>query len=176
MSQKIVPFVYHSVLKSVEIRGEALRSPNRWSGAKSGIGFGCRRPGKVFLANATMIQEPTPKDSTQKMQTLSECMNGAVEKGYTENYKVEGKMLTSGDGEATYTPDQVVIPNYYRFEGYSDPADNSILYLLETADGKKGMLLDAYDAYADARISNFVREVEEIAKKAPHDHTKVESR
>jgi hypothetical protein len=117
-----------------------------------------------------MSKEPATKDSTQKMQTLSECMNGAIEKGYTENYKVEGKMLTSEDGQTTYAPDQVAIPNFYRFEGYSDPADNSILYLVETHDGKKGVLLDAYDAYADARISNFVRAVEEIEKKAPHDH------
>jgi hypothetical protein len=117
-----------------------------------------------------MANAPAINDSTQKMQTLSECMNGAIDKGYTENYKVEGKMLTSEDGETKYAPDQVVIPNYYRFEGYSDPADNSILYLLETADGKKGILLDAYDAYADARISNFIKSVEDISKKAPHDH------
>jgi hypothetical protein len=153
------------LIHSVEIRNAGIRwEPGTQNPEPT------PQPGKVFLAKAAMTNEPAVKDSTQKMQTLSECMNGAVEKGYTENYKVDGKVLTSEDGQTKYAPEQVVIPNYYRFEGYSDPADNSILYLLETSDGKKGILLDAYDAYADARISNFVREVEDIAKKAPHDH------
>jgi hypothetical protein len=117
-----------------------------------------------------MATTPAPKDSTQKMETLSECMNNAVTNGYSDNFKTDGNLLTSEDG-LRYLPDQVTIPNYYRFEGYSDPADNSILYLIETTDGKKGLLLDTYDSNADSKISDFVRRIEEIQKKAPHDHS-----
>jgi hypothetical protein len=116
------------------------------------------------------MTHPTPKDSTQKMETLSECMNNALENGYRENYKVSGNNLTTEDGLSVYTPEDVTISNFYRFEGYSDPADNSILYLIETPDGRKGMLIDTYDTYADSTISKFIKNVEEIRKKAPHEH------
>ena len=115
---------------------------------------------------------PTPRDATQKMQTLSEAMNSAKDSGYTEYFKVEPGKLTSSDGRRSYMPQDVSIVNFYRFEGYSDPGDNSILYLIQTSDHKKGILIDAYDTYADARISSFIRQVEEIKKMPPHTTAK----
>jgi hypothetical protein len=41
-----------------------------------------------------------------------------------------------------------------------------VLYLIKTEDGKKGILIDAYGAYADENISNFIGEVDEIQKKS----------
>ena len=34
----------------------------------------------------------------------------------------------------------------------SDPDDSSVLYALEGPDGAKGLLVDAYGAYADASL------------------------
>ncbi len=104
-------------------------------------------------------------DATQQMKTLSECVNESLKKGYTENFKVITKGLCTQDEKAIYIPEDIAITNFYRFEGYSDPQDNSILYLIETKDGRKGTLIDAYGADADAKISNFIRNVEEIQKK-----------
>ncbi len=106
-----------------------------------------------------------PGDATLKMMTLSERLNGVVKDGYTENFKVSGKVLASEDGNSTYKPNDITIANFYRFEGYSDPEDSSILYVIETNDGKKGTLIDAYGAYADAKVSDFIREVDDIQKK-----------
>ncbi|MCH5718744.1 hypothetical protein [Niabella hibiscisoli] len=63
-----------------------------------------------------------------------------------------------------YHPTEVSIDDFYRFEGESDPADNAILYLISTADGSKGTLIDAYGAYDDANASNFIRQVTDIQK------------
>jgi hypothetical protein len=104
-------------------------------------------------------------DSTPKMLTLSESVNESLKKGYTENFKVMTRGLCTEDEKSVYIPTDVTISNFYRFEGYSDPQDNSILYLIETIDGKKGTLIDAYGADADAKISNFIRNVEDIHKK-----------
>lgn len=108
----------------------------------------------------------TTADATEEMKTLSHCVNKAVADGYTENYKVVGKGLTNDNDKENrfYSPTDIKIANFYRFEGYSDPQDNSILYLIETSDGKKGTLIDAYGAYADAKLSDFIREVEDIQK------------
>jgi len=107
---------------------------------------------------------PIAKDSTQKMQTLSQCLTHAREEGYKEDFQVGVSGLTTAKG-TFYPPHKVSITNFYRFEGYSDPADNAILYLIETSDRTKGVLVDAYDTYADARVSNFIRQVEDIHKK-----------
>jgi hypothetical protein len=108
---------------------------------------------------------PNKNDSTQQMKTLSESVNESIAKGYTENFKVITKGLATQDEQSIYAPQDVAISNFYRFEGYSDPQDNSILYLIETTDGRKGTLIDAYGAEADVKISNFVREIEDIQKK-----------
>ena len=109
--------------------------------------------------------KPQTDDSTMQMQTLSEATNKAVEKGFTDNFKVVGKGLTTETEETFYSPEDIKIDNFYRFEGYSDPMDNAILYLIETNDGRKGMLIDAYGAYADAKLSKFIHDVEDIQKK-----------
>lgn len=108
---------------------------------------------------------PNTNDSTQKMKTLSESVNEAVGKGYAENFKVISRGLVTQDDKCIYSPDQIAIKNFYRFEGYSDPQDNAILYLIETNDGKKGTLIDAYGVDADTKLSDFIREVEDIQKK-----------
>ena len=111
--------------------------------------------------NITSAQK---QDSTLKMATLTEAINHAMKEGFTENIKFENESLTIGkDGH--YAPEDVKISNFYRFEGYSDPDENSILYLIETKDGKKGTLVDAYGAYSDAKLATFIRAVEEINKK-----------
>ncbi len=104
-------------------------------------------------------------DATPKMKTLSESVNEAVENGYKENFQVGSKGLTTGDKNNSYAPMDIAISSFYRFEGYSDPQDNAILYLIKTNDGRKGTLIDAYGAQADATISKFVRDVEDIQKK-----------
>jgi hypothetical protein len=108
---------------------------------------------------------PNVNDSTQKMRTLADCVNEALERGYTENFKVKGNELVTMDEKSHYKAENISITNFYRFEGYSDPQDNCILYLITTHDGKKGTLIDVYGAYADVKISDFIRDVEDIQKK-----------
>ncbi len=99
------------------------------------------------------------------MATLSECLKIALDRGYSENFRVIANGLTSEDEKSVYAPEDIRITNFYRFEGNSNTDDNSILYLIETGDRKKGVLIDAYGVYADTLISNFVRQVEDFQKR-----------
>lgn len=88
--------------------------------------------------------------TSASMTPLSKVMERLAEKGYKDelNIKKEGASL----GAATtpiYQPSDLTIVRSYRFEGESDPADMSILYAIETTDGKKGFLLNAYGTYSD---------------------------
>jgi hypothetical protein len=99
------------------------------------------------------------------MKTLVSCINSLVAEGFTEDYKVNDKGLKALKTEKIYKPEEVKVVNFYRFEGSSDPADNTILYAIETSDGEKGTLVDAYGPYSDTRVTAFMKQVEEIQKK-----------
>ena len=110
--------------------------------------------------------------TTADMKTMASCINKLVLDGYTEDFKVSERGLLSLQKEKLYSPEEVNIVNFYRFEGPSDPGDNSILYVIETTDGSKGTLTDAYGPYADQLVSKFIDQVEGIHKKAANDHSK----
>jgi len=99
------------------------------------------------------------------MKTLALCLNKVVKEGYTEDFKVTDRGMISLHENRRYSPEQVHVVNYFRFEGFSDPADNSILYVIETDDGKKGTLIDAYGPYADEKVNKFMQQVEDVHKK-----------
>jgi hypothetical protein len=99
------------------------------------------------------------------MKGLASCINKMKEDGYKEDFQVSKKGLTTFSESTTYSPEQVKIVNFYRFEGVSDPGDNTILYVIETSDGTKGTLVDGYGAYASPEVSKFIVDVEEIQKK-----------
>ena len=107
----------------------------------------------------------------QGMTTLSECMELAESRGYHAEFGVGPKGLSATGTENYFAPSQVQIHNFYRFEGSSNPEDMSILYLIETADGQRGTLVDAYGAYSDSLINDFIRDVEDIRKKEPGEES-----
>lgn len=104
------------------------------------------------------------QDQTPPMNTLTERVNKAIKNGYVHNFKMTKQGLVSSQNEKTYGPSEVSITDFYRFEGESDPADNAIMYVIDTSDGIKGILIDAYGAYADENVNKFIAEVEEISK------------
>src|ERR1051325_5180493 len=112
-----------------------------------------------------MIKELKNED----LKTMVSCLNILTSEGFTENYKVEKKGLKALSNNHIYQPEEVKVLNFYRFEGSSDPADNSILYAIETSDGKRGTLVDAYGPYADSKVTTFMQRVEEINKKTDKD-------
>lgn len=98
------------------------------------------------------------------MKSLSSCTNRMKEEGYKEDFQVNEDGLSTFDNSKNFKPEDVQIVNFYRFEGESDPGDNTILFVIETNDGTKGTLVDGYGAYADENVSKFIVEVEKIQK------------
>jgi hypothetical protein len=107
----------------------------------------------------------------EHMKTLSSCINSLLASGFETQFKAIKHGLKSLTTEKIYSPEEVKITNFYRFEGESDPADSAVLYAIETASGEKGTLTDAYGAYSDPHVAKFIKDVEEIEKR---EHKKVE--
>ncbi|MBL7872553.1 MAG: hypothetical protein JNM78_13130 [Cyclobacteriaceae bacterium] len=87
---------------------------------------------------------------------------------YLEHFVVEGKLLTNQKGLNTYTPDQIEIKSYFRLRGNRNrkPEENALVYLLETFDGTKGILIYTFDAFTDCNVYSFLKEHVDNKKKA----------
>ncbi len=98
------------------------------------------------------------------LKSLSSCLGKVMRDGYTHDMKVESGVMKSLQTEKSYYPHELKVVNFFRFEGMSDPEDNAVLYILETKDGTKGTLVDAYGVYSDPEIDQFMKAVENIQK------------
>ena len=85
-----------------------------------------------------------------EMNTLSQILEKLRLKGKDNELKMtdHGKMQ-SKTLDKIYKPEDLTIVKTYRFEGMSDPGDNSVLYILEDEDKNIGYILDAYGTYSD---------------------------
>jgi hypothetical protein len=100
------------------------------------------------------------KSSSKKMETVSQYINWARTEGYDIDFQVCNKKICSVDDQKkTYSAKDAKIVGFSRFEGDSDPGDSSIVYMIETSDGKKGTLVDAYGMYSDADVSSFLKSI-----------------
>lgn len=70
-------------------------------------------------------------------------------RGFTDAFRiVSGGLVVLTTGKML-RPEEVVIREFYRFEGISDPDDMAIVYALESTTGVRGTLVDAFGVYAD---------------------------
>jgi uncharacterized Fe-S cluster protein YjdI len=77
--------------------------------------------------------------------TLSEAINGLRTEGYTEDFNLEANCLGCKNAEYKVFHDEFLIDKFFRFEGNSDPADESILYAISSDKyGLKGILVNGY--------------------------------
>src|SRR4030095_5631808 len=91
--------------------------------------------------------------------TLAKTIDELARCGFIEHFGVSGDGLRSFDSGRTFSADEVVIREYRRFEGVSDPDDMSIVYAIEGEGGARGTLVDAFGAYSDPTVSAFLQGV-----------------
>lgn len=101
----------------------------------------------------------------EELTSLVKVLAGVRKEGYKTDFTVgNDNLLHTMDSELKFTPDQVQIVNFYRFEGESNPDDMAILYVLETNTGVKGTISDAYGTYADTTVEAFMSQVQDLGK------------
>lgn len=91
--------------------------------------------------------------------TLARAIDDLVGAGFAEHFGISGDELRSFTSGRSYPPGDVVIREYQRFEGVSDPDDMCIAYAIEASGGARGVLVDAFGVYSDARVSAFLENV-----------------
>jgi hypothetical protein len=94
-----------------------------------------------------------------ELGTLAGTMDELHRQGFTERFQVvDGTIRAVGTG-AILRAAGLVILQFHRFEGASDPDDMAILYAIEGEAGVRGTLADAYGVYADPAIGTALKDV-----------------
>lgn len=82
--------------------------------------------------------------------TLSQATDGLKQRGFTTDFNLAFDKLVCSKTEACLNPDEFEITEVYRFEGETNPSDQSVVYAVESKDGKmKGVFVNGYGIYAD---------------------------
>ena len=77
--------------------------------------------------------------------TLSEAVNDLQSRGYSDELSLREECVVCNGRNTSLHPDDFNIDEFYRFEGESDPGDESIVYAISS--GKhdvKGILVNAF--------------------------------
>ncbi len=83
--------------------------------------------------------------------TLSELMAKLKKEGYTEELTMKPQFLECRDGELLILPSEFHVDKVFRFEGFTNPDDESILYAITASKyNLKGLMVEAYGAYTDS--------------------------
>ncbi|WP_374165353.1 phosphoribosylpyrophosphate synthetase [Arcticibacter sp. MXS-1] len=86
----------------------------------------------------------------ENYQTLVEALDGLKKQGYTLDFNLANGVLHNSTENIVLQPEDFSIKAIYRFEGMSDPGDNSIVYAI-SADkyNVKGVFVNGYGVYSD---------------------------
>ena len=81
--------------------------------------------------------------------TLTEAINDLKARGYTADFNLRETQIECTSLGRKLSPAEFEITEVYRFEGETDPGDELVLYAIESTDGLKGTLVNAYGAYSN---------------------------
>jgi hypothetical protein len=89
--------------------------------------------------------------------TVSDAVNGLKKRGYNLDFNLEDNCLICHEDKFDVNNFEIV--EYYRFEGDSDPADEAIVYAIESNKGQKGVLVNGYGPSSDAMSSEMAKKL-----------------
>ena len=88
--------------------------------------------------------------------TLAQVLDDLDRRGFTEHFTPCGGCLCAAGRRRRFGADELVVSEFHRFEGVSDPDDMSIVYAIESRDGVRGTLTDAFGVYSDPDVGAFI--------------------
>jgi hypothetical protein len=95
----------------------------------------------------------------QSYNSLSEALADLKRRGYVEDFNLSSDCLECSARKLQWHPERFSVDEFYRFEGMSNPDDNSIVFAISSDDGIKGTLVDAYGMYAENLSEPMIRKL-----------------
>jgi len=97
--------------------------------------------------------------SAKRYTNMLEAIQELKKRGFPANFEFLNQTFRDVDSGKTFKADELTIVKYYRFEGASDPDDMSVVYAIESADGLKGVIADAFGLYANPDLGGLLETV-----------------
>lgn len=83
-------------------------------------------------------------------ETLSQAITALVAAGYSNDFNLHPEWIECAPLNVKFKPEEFHVDEVHRFEGMTNPDDSSVLYAISSTSGVKGLLVDAYGAYAES--------------------------
>ncbi len=91
--------------------------------------------------------------------TVSQAVNGLKERGYSIDFNLEYDCIVCHKTPVSLLPNEFEITEVYRFEGNTDPADEAVVYAIESKHGQKGVLVNGFGPSADSISSDMIQKL-----------------
>lgn len=97
----------------------------------------------------------------ENYSNLVEAINGLKKEGYTEDFNLRRDCLECKDSQYQIFHDEFVVDKYFRFEGDTNPENQSIIYAISSEKyGVKGVLVNGYGIYSDSVTDEMLNSLE----------------
>jgi hypothetical protein len=89
--------------------------------------------------------------------TVSQAVDDLKQRGYTLDFNLKGSCLECMG--QNLDPKDFEITEFHRFEGNSDPGDEAVVYAIESHNGLKGVLVNAFGVYSEPLSDDMIKKL-----------------
>lgn len=117
--------------------------------------------GSPRRASEAPVGQGTEREAIGSPRSVAEAVDALTRRGYASDFRAtpEATLRESGSGEC-FAPEALEVEGLYRFEGVSDPDDQTIVFALRSADDRVrgtytvpfGPVMGAHDAEVVRRL------------------------
>lgn len=90
-------------------------------------------------------------------ETITCAIKDLKLRGYQLDFNLKENCIICD--EEKFDPEDFEIAEVYRFEGDTDPADEAVLYAIESKNGQKGLLVNAFGIYSDPMSDSMIKKL-----------------
>lgn len=94
--------------------------------------------------------------------TMTDALRDLRTRGYTVDFSLAENCIICN--EEKFSPADFEIVETYRFEGNTDPADEAVVYAIESNTGIKGVLVNGYGVYANTMNAEMAKKISSLNK------------
>ncbi len=92
--------------------------------------------------------------------TMVEALADLKQQGYTTDFNLAFDKIKCSETGLCLSPNQFEIIDHVRFEGESNPSDESVIYVVESKEGSmKGTIVSAYGMYSEPIAEEMIQKL-----------------
>lgn len=113
-----------------------------------------------FLHEGIKLNDLPSVPMVRTYDTLSQAVNDLIARGYTDDLTLHDECVVCNGRDSSLKPDEFSIDEFHRFEGDSNPSDESIVYAISSEKhGVKGVLVNAFGPRASSLNQAMVKKL-----------------